>query len=372
MKIHTHTAIDERQIVVALMCNESNEINEINDINNENELLESLTNMKPSQMQCLKDVLFAKADKLSDESQNTAELSCPDCSSSTIIKFGKNRLGKQRYRCNHCKRIFVIPTTKSPLSCSKKPAKMWFNYVECMENGMSIRKSAAIVGITPNTSFQWRHKILNAIKSELPSKLSGTVEIDEVIIPESFKGNHSKNENFYLGRAPRKRGPKLSERGSLRSVRVLCCLSRRIDILSQVIGRIRPVAEQLVRILEDKIEAGSTICTNNNAAYRTVAKELTLTLYKLTSPNQVIEEKYDNQKAKAFGRQLKGFLTKFNGVATKYLNNYIAWLKWWCLKAVMSSGFEVMDMFLKIVFSKVNLRVCDLKFVTSIPENACT
>ena len=345
------------------MCNGSN------NINNENELLESLVNMKPSQMQCLKDILFSKADHLSDEDQNTHALCCPDCSSSFIIKFGKNRLGKQRYRCNHCKRIFVLPT-KSPLSCSKKPTKMWLHYVECMENGMSIRKSAAIVGITPNTSFQWRHKILNAIKSELPSKLSGTVEIDEVIIPENFKGNHSKDENFYMGRAPRKRGPKLSERGSLRSVRVLCCLSRREDIFSQVIGRLRPGIEELMDMLTDKIEADSIICTNNNAAYRTVAKELNLTLYKLTSPNQVIEEKYDNQKAKVFGRQLKNFLTKFNGVATKYLNNYIAWLKWWCLKEILSSGFKVMDMFLKIAFSKVNLRVCDLRFVTSIPQKA--
>ena len=351
------------------MCNKSNEINNINEINdnndindnnNEDELLESLMNMKPSQMQCLKNILFAKTDKLWNEGLSTSDLSCPDCSSSTIIKFGKNRLGKQRYRCKHCRRIFVLPT-KSPLSCSKKPAKMWLHYVECMEKGMSIRKSAAIVGINPNTSFQWRHKILNAIKAELPSKLSGIVEIDEVIIPESFKGNHSKDESFYMGRAPRKRGPKLSERGSLRSVRVLCCLSRREDILSQVIGRNRPVAGQLMRVLEDKVEAGSTICTNNNAAYRTVAKELNLTLYKLTSPNQVIEEKYDNQKAKAFGRQLKGFLTIFNGVATKYLNNYIAWLKWWCLETVINSGFKVMDMFLKVVFSKVNLRVCDLK-----------
>ena len=340
------------------MCNE---INEINDINNEDELLESLMNMKPSQIQCLKDILFAKTDKPSQESQNVSDLNCPDCSASYIIKFGKNRLGKQRYRCNHCGRLFVIPTTKSPLSCSKKPAQMWFRYVECMENGMSIRKSAAIVGITPNTSFQWRHKILNAIKSELPSKLSGIIEIDEVIIPESFKGNHSKDEDFYMGRAPRKRGPKLSERGSLKSVRVLCCLSRKEDIFSEVIGRLRPVAEQLLDMLDEKIEKGSTICTNNNAAYRTVAKELKLTLYKLTSPNQVIEEKYDNQKAKTFGRQLRGFLGKFNGVATKYLNNYIAWLKWWCLKEIMSSGLKVKDMFLKVAFSSVNLRVCDLK-----------
>ena len=102
------------------MCNEINEtskVSEINGIDNEDELLESLMNMKPSQMQCFKDILFAKTDKLSHEGRSTSDLSCPDCSASTIIKFGKNRLGKQRYRCNHCRRIFVLPTTNSPLSC---------------------------------------------------------------------------------------------------------------------------------------------------------------------------------------------------------------------------------------------------------------
>ncbi len=98
------------------MYNETSKVSEIDDIDNKDELLEGLMNMKPSQMQCLKDIIFSKTDKLSDESQATPELSCPDCSSLTIIKFGKNRLGKQRYRCNHCKRIFVLPTN-SPLSC---------------------------------------------------------------------------------------------------------------------------------------------------------------------------------------------------------------------------------------------------------------
>ena len=99
------------------MYNETSKVSEIDDIDNKDELLESLMIMKPSQMQCFKDILFAKTYNLSEESQNTSELNCPNCSSSTIIKFGKNRLGKQRYRCNDCKRIFVIPTTNSPLSC---------------------------------------------------------------------------------------------------------------------------------------------------------------------------------------------------------------------------------------------------------------
>ncbi|MDP4090608.1 MAG: IS1595 family transposase, partial [Bacillota bacterium] len=295
---------------------------------NTNERFEAFKFLKPSQIKYLQDTLFAGEPKAPEE---TAK--CPACESLEVVKFGRNRLGKQRYRCKHCKRIFVLPT-KCPLSCSKKKAGQWLLYMECMVKGMSIRKSAAIVGIHTNTSFHWRHKILNALKSELADNLSGIVEIDETLIVESFKGNHSKDEDFFMGRPARKRGTTLTERPSAKRVRVLCCLDRTEGIFSQVTGRIRPGIKELMNILKDKIITGSTICTNNNAAYKTVAKELDLKLYKLVSSNQVIEETYHNQKAKFFGKQLQSFLIGFNGVATKYLNHYITWLKWNCIERV--------------------------------------
>ncbi|MDP4088216.1 MAG: IS1595 family transposase [Bacillota bacterium] len=336
---------------------------EENCLQKENESFEAFNGLKPSQVKYLKDILFSRKTEITEEEHPH----CPDCSSSGVIKFGKNRLGKQRYSCKKCLRTFVLPT-KSPLSCSKKPADKWLLYLECMAKGMSIRKTAAIVGIQPNTSFYWRHKILNALKEALSNDLSGIVEIDEALIPESFKGNHSKDKNFYMGRPPRKRGPRLSERPSMRRVRVLCCLDRDDSIFSQVTGGERPGIQELMNFLKDKIKTGSTICTNNNAAYKTIANRLNLKLYKLTSSNQIIEGIYHNQKAKFFGRQLQSFLVDFNGVATKYLNNYITWLKWNCLEKVKESGFKLMDIFRMLIFSSVSLRVWDLKSVHSIPE----
>ncbi|MDP4091203.1 MAG: IS1595 family transposase [Bacillota bacterium] len=226
-----------------------------------------------------------------------------------------------------------------------------------------IRKSAAVAGIHKNTSFHWRHKILNALRGELKNDVSGIVEIDEAFIVESFKGNHSRNPYFHMGKPSRERGLRWSERSSARRVRVLCCLDRTENIFSQVIGWERPGINELMKILKDRIKAGSTICTNNNMAYKTVARELDLKLYKLAFSNQVIDEIYHNQKAKTFGRELKDFITDFNGVATKYLNNYITWLKWDCLGKVHGSGYEILDMFLTMIFSNVCLRVRDLKLV---------
>ncbi|MDP4087997.1 MAG: transposase [Bacillota bacterium] len=150
----------------------------------------------------------------------------------------------------------------------------------------------------------------------------------------------------------------------------MCCLDRGEGIFSQVTGSERPGIQQLISLLKDRVKTGSTICTNNNAAYNTAARELDLKLYKLAYSNQVIEETYHNQKAKSFGRELKRFLVSFNGVATKYLNNYITWLKWNCLRKACNSGFNVMEMLLVVAFSSEWLRVCDLRSVSSLPEMA--
>ncbi|MDP4090201.1 MAG: IS1595 family transposase [Bacillota bacterium] len=345
------------------------------ELNKTNEVFEAIKSLKPSQIKYLENVLLSPETAIPEgnqhESSHVEVLACPDCGSSSIVKFGRNRLGKQRHKCKNCKRSFVLPS-KSPLRCSKKTVQQWLLYMECMAKGMSIRKSAVVVGINIKTSFYWRHKILNALKSEMKDNLSGVVEIDETGLPESFKGNRSKDANFHMGRPPRKRGVKLSETYTVRRVRVICCLDRDAGIFSQVIGRERPGIRQLISLFKDRIKTGSTICTNNNTAYNTTAKELDLNLYKLAFSSQVIEETYHNQKAKTFGRELKRFLVGFNGVATKYLNNYIAWLKWNCLRKVCNSGFSVMEMLLVIAFSSAWLRVCDLRNVSSMPEMACT
>ncbi|MDP4091502.1 MAG: IS1595 family transposase [Bacillota bacterium] len=338
------------------------------------EIFESIKDLKPSQIKYLENVLLSPESAIPEGKQHDSShaevLACPKCGSSSIVKFGRNRLGKQRHRCKDCRRSFVIPS-KSPLRCSKKTVQQWLLYIECMAKGMSIRESAAVVAINIKTSFYWRHKILNALKTEMKDNLSGVVEIDETALPESFKGNHSRNEEFSMGRPPRKRGVKLSETYTVNRIRVICCLDRREGIFSQVTGIKRPGIQELIALLKDRVKTGSTICTNNNAGYLTVARNLDLKLYKLAFSNQVIEETYHNQKAKSFGRELKGFLVDFNGVATKYLNNYITWLKWNCLRKACNSGFGVMEMLLVVAFSSAWLRVCDLRNVSSMPETAC-
>ena len=91
---------------------------------------------------------------------------CPHCGETYCSKFGFTRQGKQRYRCSGCRRTFTA-TTNTTLDYTKKDIDVWMKYIDCMANHMSIRKSAKACGINKSTSFEWRHKILDALKHRL-------------------------------------------------------------------------------------------------------------------------------------------------------------------------------------------------------------
>ena len=67
--------------------------------------------------------------------------------------------------------------------------------------GYSLEICAKLTGISKQTSFDWRHKILSALgKFQKEQMLSGIVERDDVFIEFSEKGNRN------LERELRKRG----------------------------------------------------------------------------------------------------------------------------------------------------------------------
>ena len=63
-----------------------------------------------------------------------------------------------------CGKSFVI-ATNSIVSGTRKDLSVWEQYIDCMMNGLSIRKTAVACGIYRNTAFLWRHKILDALQN---------------------------------------------------------------------------------------------------------------------------------------------------------------------------------------------------------------
>jgi len=122
---------------------------------------------------------------------------CPTCGCVHVVRNGHRKDGTQRYVCRDCGKSFVI-TTNSITSGTRKDVSVWEHYIDCMMNGLSVRKAALACSIHRNTAFLWRHKILDALQNMAEGiTLDGIVEADETFFAISYKGNHKKKQGFF-------------------------------------------------------------------------------------------------------------------------------------------------------------------------------
>lgn len=140
---------------------------------------------------------------LIDSNQNKA-ISCPHCKDKKIKANGKLK-GVQCYICNACHKNFSETTGKFWYNIKKKDKVN--RYLFCLLSGYSIRKSAKETGISIQTSFDWRHKLLTSFRSVSVEEFQGILESDDLFFAYSEKGNRN------LDRPARKRGAKASKAG---------------------------------------------------------------------------------------------------------------------------------------------------------------
>ncbi|MNW27231.1 hypothetical protein D3C74_40210 [compost metagenome] len=134
-----------------------------------------------------------------------------------------------------------------------------------MVEGVTLPKIAEKLEIHTSIAFYWRHKILNALRSLGFAKLRGIIESDETYFLESDKGKKDLTH-----RKPRKRGGKAKKRG---------ISSEQISIV----------------VAHDR----------NGTYYR-----------KWLGVDESLLMKSTNL-----------WMDRFNGVATKYIDNYLFWFR---------------------------------------------
>ena len=113
---------------------------------------------------------------------------CPHCSSLKVVKNGRH-CGTQRFICRDCSKSFGWSSGSFFNHC-KKEISQWFKYVQCFMDRLPLRECARRCGISLDTSFKWRHRLLDGLQKIHNSvKLTGVVEADEVyfsIVNSSF------------------------------------------------------------------------------------------------------------------------------------------------------------------------------------------
>lgn len=249
---------------------------------------------------------------------------CPICGSTHVVRNGRRADGTQKYICRDCKKHFVV-SSDSIVSGTRKDLSVWEKYISCMMQGLSIRKTAEACHISKNTAFYWRHKILDALQNMAESvTLNGIVEADETFFAVSYKGNHTRSK-FKIPRKSHHRGGETHTRGlSHEQVCVPCAVNRSGLSIAKISNCGRVSAGNLDNAFKGRIAERSTLVTDEMNSYIRFAKDNDLHLIQVKRGKNK-KGIYNIQSINNYHSRLKKFMSNFNGVSTKYLNNYLIW-----------------------------------------------
>lgn len=251
-------------------------------------------------------------------------LACPSCSANKFHKHGHAH-GLQRFRCCSCGKTFNS-LTKTPLAWLHFKFK-WLDYSDCLLNSYSIRRAAQRCDIHKSTSFRWRHRFLTLPMTDRPRRLHGITEADEMYILESEKGSRN------LARPARKRGGAASQRGtSYEQVCVLVARDRTGQTLDFITGRGPVTKAQLKEYLPPVVDRDALLVSDANASYKFFAREVGMSHRAINLRAGVrVSGAIHIQNVNAYHSRFREWMTRFHGVATRYLPNYLGWR--WILDA---------------------------------------
>lgn len=239
---------------------------------------------------------------------------CPHCKSDKLNRWGMTKQGIQRFKCKVCNKTFNA-LADSPLYRMRKPEK-WIEYTQLMWNAVSLRASAKMLNISLKTSFRWRHIFIKAPASCNPSQLTGVIEADETFLPESFKGKRK------IERKSRKRGG-----GNTNKVPIFIALDRNGAVSHKVLKQ--NTKDNIQAQLKPLLSPGSVLCTDGNLSYKDITDTLEVDHKRLIGlDNQrVIDSVYHIQTLNNYMKRWKGWLKRFNGIGTDYIESYLSWFR---------------------------------------------
>lgn len=111
---------------------------------------------------------------------------CIYCNSLNIIKHGKYK-NTHRYKCKDCKKTFIPTTGTTVYYLNKLPVFLEYYRIILNEGPLTIHEFAKRLKISPQTAFDWRHKIFISF-SESQEKINKEVFLKSFYFSFSQKG----------------------------------------------------------------------------------------------------------------------------------------------------------------------------------------
>lgn len=244
---------------------------------------------------------------------------CPICGKEHphLIKAGRTKAGKQLLRCKSCKGRFVADrgrmTYRSHLS-----TEQWNELIKLTLDGASLKYVSSALGISEQTSFNLRHKLLVALeKDEASIIVSDTAELDEKYLMRSHKGEPIPDVKG------RKRGDKASKRGlSCEKVCLLTAVQRGGSSFLRSYNMARPSTGEVMNLAEH-IQEKTYLWTDGLHSYSALADRLGSTRVELKDRTMYDKVNHLNT-VNSFHSRIETWYEAMRGVASKYINRYAA------------------------------------------------
>ena len=335
---------------------------------NVNSLMKQVTGLSEAEQRALVEQIMQNLSGVSLKKRNSChelianngneKQDCPHCHAKSatgwIVKRGSCR-GAQRYYCKACGRYFV-PTTNTVFERSRKDADVWKKFISLTIAGKSLHVCSAECGISYQTAFTWRHKVLSAfVANQNAMQMSGNIEADELLIPISYKGNHIKGGfggrklepgvDSGLPRKSFKRGTDNKSTSSKNKACVFCMVENGNKGFYASVPGVGFMMPDMLRHTVDKhvVKENSLMLVDQYAITRRYFEEngynhKVLAANTTNNPHEHKPEVSDGlhmQHVNNMHRHLRAFLVKYCGVSSKYLENYVALYTW--LKTVQLS-----------------------------------
>jgi transposase-like protein len=250
--------------------------------------------------------------------ERVAAQGCPHCAGRAIVGWGRSD-GLLRFRCKSCGRTFNA-LTRTPMAHLRKKEK-WLDHARAMIEGRSLAKTAQLCGVHPTTAFRWRHRFLRAPAVNKPRTLRGVVEADETFVLESFKGRWSD-----LPRAARKRGGTARRPGSYQdNIPVLVARDRKGATFDAVLPQVDWAS--IGAALAGVVTQDNHLIGDGGRPIAAFARRAGIPFHAVLAPGKPAPEAphLHINNVNAYHSRLKQWLSRFNGVATKNLPNYLGW-----------------------------------------------
>lgn len=222
---------------------------------------------------------------------------CPHCSSTNFRKHGTDR-NIQRYYCKSCCKTFK-ETTKTPIHGLHKKNKVAV-YLQALKIGMSVRKAAKVSGLSKNTAFAWRHKFLSSLTAQTIVRNAGsTIALKLIETPYSNKGRKKQSD---------------VEKEMSRTILMVEGKQLKLQKLMN-----KKVVKDLYLKLTDNQLSNCLVFI----PHRIITRALSMT-EKVTVQNKCIKTSLQKTLSE-HETELIAWMSRFKGVATKYLQQYWNW-----------------------------------------------